>query len=139
MHYKLEPEVAGHLGSGTVMDASTHPPIVHALHYEFDGWLGDELLTAFPCFIVTENLRQLIESANPSGCRFDRVRVSRSEEFEELYPDQQLPAFSWLIVDGTARRDDFGTSPTGGALIVSERMLQVMKRARLQDCRISGA
>lgn len=140
MFYKLDPEVAGHLGSDTVMDRSTHPPIVSALHYEFDGWPADDLITTFPCFIVSERMKQIIENAQASGCSFGRVQTSTSEEFEELkdlHPNQQLPKFSWLIVHGIAQRDDFGTTITGGSIVVSERLLEAMKHGRLDYCDIT--
>jgi len=133
MFYELAPEVAGHLGPDSIMDTSRHPPIVHVLHYEFDGWSGDELIESFPCFIVTDNLKQLIERAKPTGCSFGSVNVSTSEEFEELYPGRNLPSFSWLMIGGVAGRDDFGISATNG-LIVSERLLQVLKCGRLEHC-----
>lgn len=138
MFYKLDPEVAGHFGLGTKLDASTHPPIVRSLHYVFDGWLGDELLTAFPCFIVTEHMRQLIESANPSGCTFEAVAISKSDLFEELHAERRLPQFSRLLIEGIAHRDDLGTTATGGSIIVSDRLLQVMKRGRLDHCEITA-
>ncbi|MEX2115122.1 MAG: hypothetical protein WD845_18155 [Pirellulales bacterium] len=138
MFHKLDPEVAGHFGPGTITDRSTHPPIVRSLHYVFDGWLGDELLTAFPCFIVTKHMQQLIESANPSGCSFEDVTVSKSDLFEELHAGRQLPQFSRLAIDGIAQRDDFGTTSTGGSMIVSDRLLQVMKRGRLDHCEITA-
>lgn len=47
-YYRLEPEVAGELGSGTVMDVSRHPPLVSHLQFKFQGWLGDDLLETFP-------------------------------------------------------------------------------------------
>ena len=137
MFYKLAPEVAGHFGPGTVLDRSTHPPIVHALHYEFDGWPADDLITATPCFIVTDRLKELIESATASGCGFGHVKVSTSEQFEELYPERKLPRFSWLLINGMAKRDDFGTTATG-SLVVSERILQVIQRGRLDHCDITA-
>ena len=138
MFYKLEPEEAGHLDLETDIDTSVRPPVVHALHYVFDGWLGDDLISSFPCFIVTRRLQKLLESASASGCRFCPVQVSRSEQFEELHPGRELPGFSRILADGIARRDDFATSSTGGALIVSERILQVMlKGARLDHCIVS--
>jgi hypothetical protein len=140
MFYKLDPEVAGHLGSETVMDTSMHPPIVHSLHYEFDGWPADDLVTTFPCFIVTDKMKGLIESAKPSGCNFGSVKVTTSEqfgEFEELHEPRTLPRFSWLIIGGVAGRDDFGISTTG-SLVVSERILHVMKRARLDNCDVKA-
>lgn len=138
MFYELAPEVAGHFGSDTVLDRSTHPPIVRSLHYVFDGWLGDELLTAFPCFIVTEHLRRLIENASATGCNFEPVQVSRSELFEELHADRKLPEFSRLVIHGLAQQDDFGTTATGGSLIVSDRLLQVMRGAQLNQCDITA-
>jgi len=138
MFYKLDPEVAGHFGPGTTVDTSTHPPIVHSLHYIFDGWLGDELLTAFPCFIVTKRMQQLIESANPSGCTFEGVLVSKSELFEELHAERRLPQFSRLLIDGLPHRDDIGTTATGGSIIVSDRLFQAMKRGRLDHCEITA-
>ncbi len=141
MFYELAPEVAGHLGPATVIARSQHPPIVHALQYVFDGWPVDDLIEAFPCFVVTDKMKKLIEGARASGCSFGPVTVTTSEQFdelEELEERQQpraLPPFSWLIVNGTAGRDDFGVSAKG-SLIVSERILQVLKRGRLDNCDI---
>lgn len=135
MFYKLTPEVAGHLGPGTVLDRSGHPPVVHALHYEFDGWPADDLITAFPCFLVTDRMKELIEGAKASGCSFGFAEVSTSEQFEELHPNRQLPHFSWLLISGMAKRDDCGTSATG-SLVVSERLLRAMKGGRLENCDI---
>ena len=120
MYYKLDPEVVGHIGPDTIMDTSTHPPILHALHYEFDGWPEDDLITAHQCFMVTKNMQDLLESASASGCSFGHVKISTSEEFrelEELHLPRTLPQFSWLRITGIAQRDDFGTTSTGGSLI----------------------
>jgi hypothetical protein len=43
-YFYVEPEVAGGLGERTVMDRSTHPPVVKRLHYQLEGWLGDAIL-----------------------------------------------------------------------------------------------
>jgi hypothetical protein len=138
MFYKLAPEVAGGLGSDTVFDRSQSPPIVRALHYELDGWPDDDLITSFPCFIVTDRMKKLIEDARASGCCFGAVKVTTSEQFkdfEEFHQNQKLPRFSWLIIDGVAHRDDFGLS-TDGSLVVSEKALQVLKSGHLDHCDI---
>jgi len=141
MFYELAPEVAGHLGPATVLDRSQQPPIVRAVQYEFDGWPVDDLIEAFPCFIVTDKMKLLIEGASASGCSFGPVKVTTSEQFKELEELEErqeprtLPPFSWLIVNGTAKRDDFGISAKG-SLIVSERMLQVLKGGQLGNCDI---
>lgn len=58
---KLQPEVAGGLGAKTIMNTTVHPPSVSILEYEFDGWLGDDLLESFPCFVVSERLKNPLE------------------------------------------------------------------------------
>jgi hypothetical protein len=56
----LCPEVAAELGGNTVMDAFAHPPKVSRLHLRFMGWLGDDLLETFPCFLVTSRLAKAL-------------------------------------------------------------------------------
>lgn len=135
-YFYLEPEVAGGLGEHTVMDTSVHPPLVSRLHYEFEGWLGDDLLESFPCYIVTARLREGLESAGTSGCTFDDVEVSKSDTFEELYPGRELPTFYWLRVEGGAGADDFGIA-ADHRLVASERILDLIKaNYRLNQCDI---
>ena len=64
MFHTLEPEVAGGFGEQTILDNSTHPPDVKWLHYVLDGWLGDDILESFPCYIVTERLRRTPQPQN---------------------------------------------------------------------------
>lgn len=120
----IEPEVAGGLGEHTVMDRSSHPPVVQRLHYRLEGWLGDALLETFPCFIVTEDAKASLVRAEVTGASFDLVEVSCSPEFESTY--NHLPTFEWLRVTGTAGKDDFGTAPDG-RLVVSERALEILR------------
>jgi hypothetical protein len=132
-YYILEPEVAGGLGVNTVMNRSTHPPIITRLHYELDGWLGDELLETFPCYIVTHQLRNKIEKAGFTGLYFDTVEVSISQQFKDLYPNRNIPDFVWLKIIGRAGIDDFGVSKDN-RLVVSESVLGLMN---LKHCSVS--
>lgn len=126
-YYSLEPEVAGGLGPHSVLDPRTHPPVVSKLHYEFDGWLGDELLETFPCYIVTQRIRDMIQERGFTGAEFAPVEVTKSITFEELYPNRRLPKFVWLKVNGTPGIDDFGRGPTNKILlVVSERVLKAL-------------
>src|SRR5436190_24088139 len=100
--FVLEPEIAGGWGERTDADTSAFPPTVTALHYRFDGWLGDELLEAFPCFIVTERLAARLRRSGMSGFRLQAVEVSTSAEFDELYPCWEPPVLKWLRPVGTA-------------------------------------
>jgi hypothetical protein len=130
--YVLEPEVAGGLGSHTVLDQSVHPPLVSKLHYEFDGWLGDEIVEGFPCFIVTESLARRLSQAGMVGVEFADVEVSASDQLVELHPELVLPRFVWLKVTGTAGRDDFGVG-ADLRLVVSEKALRVIQYAGPRD------
>lgn len=135
-YFTLSPEVAGGLGERTVMDASVHPPRVQRLHYEMQGWLGDEFLESFPCFIVTARVKDTLIGFGASGCTFDSVEVSKSSTFEELYPERQLPTFFWLKVHGLAGADDLGLSEDH-RLVVSKRVLEALKSFDLANCDIS--
>ncbi len=129
----LDPEVAGGWGERTVADTSVHPPLVAALHYQFDGWLGDELLTSFPCYIVTRTLGDKLTEARLNGFQLASVEISVSEQFEEIYPGRRLPEFYWLQVVGSPGIDDFGISRRH-SLVVSDRTLAVLQTGQLRQC-----
>lgn len=136
MIYKfIEPEVAGGLGDKTEMDTSTFPPLIKSLHYEFDGWLGDDILESFPCYIVTESLRKEIESQNLTGINFDEVYVSKSENFSELYPDKQLPIFFWAKINGEQNKDDFFITKEN-TLAISDRAFLLLKNYNIGNADI---
>lgn len=137
MYYSLEPEVAGGFGENSVLDTNTHPPDVKHLHYEFDGWLGDDLVESFPCYLVSERLKKVISEVATSGFSFAEVEVSTSEEFHDMCDDQELPEFSWLKVFGQPGVDDFGMS-SENCLVVSERVLKGMQEGgNLENCDIT--
>lgn len=130
----LNPEVGGNIyGAKSVVDTSVRPPRVMRLDYEFDGWLGDDLVTSFPCYIVTSRLAQALREIEPTGCEFDHAYVSKSEQFEELYPNEQLPDFVWLKVTGRAGVDDFGETDQH-EMVVSERVMRVLERVHIENC-----
>ena len=133
--YFLEPEVAGGWGEDTQVDRSIDPPLVRKLHYEFSGWLGDELLESFPCFIVTETLGSRLTHEGLRGFFLDEVKISRSEELDERQPDIQLPPFQWLRVTGNAGESDFGIDKNR-MLVVSERALSVLRSRQLMHCEV---
>lgn len=125
-YFSVQAEVAGGLGPHTVMDPNAHPPVVHHLHFEFEGWAGDALVQTFPCFLVTRAVQQGIMAAGATGVAFAPAEVSKSEQFELFHPEVALPEFLWLKVRGAACVDDFGLMG-GIRLVVSERMLSLLR------------
>ena len=135
MYFRVRPEVAGELGVTTVIDTTVHPPIISRLEHRFEGWLGDDLLTVFPVFIVTEKLRTDLEESPLTGFSFDDVTITKSELFEELYPERALPGFSWLKINGQMGIDDFAETRRG-RLVVSERALDLLRQHHFQDAEV---
>ncbi len=135
MYYNLEPEVAGHLSGESIRALSNGSHLVE-LHYVMDGWLGDDLIESFPCFILSNRVRVELDRANFSGYEFGDARVTTSELFQELHSEVELPAFSWLKVTGQPGIDDFGIAKDR-RIVVSERALAVIREAgQLSDCLI---
>lgn len=137
-YFYIEPEVAGGLGKATQLDASVHPPVVTKLHYEFSGWLGDEVLESFPCFIVSYSVRDILTRIGATGIEFDGVKVTTSREFRDIYPNLNLPQFVWLKVTGTAGRDDFGIA-SDLRLVVSERIVGSLPLSTIAHAEVSAA
>ncbi|MBY8259298.1 hypothetical protein KW530_21605 [Vibrio fluvialis] len=135
MYFYIEPEVSGGFGDNSVMDTTVHPPKVYKLHYQFDGWLGDELLESFPCFIISEALAQELEREHLSGFTLEDVEVTKSEQFEELYPRKALPKFFWLQVTGSAAQDDLGIAEDH-RLVVSESALNTLRKGKIEEADI---
>jgi hypothetical protein len=129
----LEPEVAGDLGQASVLDYSTQPPTVLKLQYEFNVWLGDDLLTSHPCFIVTRRLRTALDKLAGTGYRFDDVEITTAEGFDEISPHTELPHFYWMKVHGVAGLDDAGLTKDQ-RLVVSDRFLSVLRECVLEHC-----
>lgn len=131
MLYYLEPEVAGGFGEDAVVNTASHPPVVTRLEYKFESWLGDEVLETFPCFIVTEAVASKITKRNLTGFSLDSVKISKSEEFDEMEPLTVLPKFLWLKVEGQAGVSDFGIA-TDHRLVVSDKAKSALEKHQLQ-------
>ncbi|MDQ0065119.1 hypothetical protein [Chryseobacterium lathyri] len=135
MYKVIEPEVAGGLGDNTEMDTSFFPPLIKNLHYEFDGWLGDDILESFPCYVMTETLRKAIEFENLTGIYFNEVLISKSETFLELYPNKELPNFFWAKINGEPYKDDFFITEKI-ILAISDRAYSLLKKYNITQAEI---
>lgn len=125
----VEPEVAGGLGEGTLMDRSVHPPRVSRLVYELEGWLGDDIVETFPCFLVTERLARALAKAGLTGFSLTDVTVRVGEQLAERL-DGARPVFLWLKVNGSEGSDDLWLD-ADQRLVVSERALGVLGAHRV--------
>lgn len=117
------------------MDSSIYPPLVTWLQYEIRGWLGDDLLESFPCFIVTAKLADLMTEANLSGFALGDVDVVLSDVEQDLAEVPiEVPEFRWLQPE--VGQDGDLSVDESGLLIVSERALAILRRSNLSNCDI---
>jgi hypothetical protein len=135
--FRVGPEVAGEIGSGSVVDMTTRPPAVKKLQYLFHGWLGDCILESIAVYIVTQKAAADLEASGLTGYSLQDVNTAVSEEFIELQPSTTLPKFRWLRIHGTAGVDDFFMS-RGINLIVSGAALSILQRHGLQHAEITS-
>jgi len=130
--YIIEPEVAGGLGPRTVIDRSSGKMIVTKHHYQLDGWLGDDLIESSPCYIVSKRLADAVSREQLTGFTLDEVEIFKSEQFDELYPDTELPPFVWLKVHGEPGTDDFGMTAEL-LLAISDRALRLLENFNISN------
>ncbi|WP_058303912.1 hypothetical protein [Gorillibacterium timonense] len=101
--FLLEPEVSGGHGEFTIYRTDygvKQVDKVQFLDYEFDGWLGDHLITSTPCFIITKELDEIFKQLNIGDYSVEECLVSESSIFEELYEDKLLPEFLRMLPNG---------------------------------------
>ncbi|AMA72257.1 hypothetical protein P4S93_17595 [Aneurinibacillus thermoaerophilus] len=143
--YLLEPEVAGGHGEQTIYEDGDFDK-VKFLHYEFYGWLGDELLESTPCFIITSSLAKELVAANLTGYKLTNCLITTSEEFEDSSPDTELPEFKQLIPLGKVTTEDntyhfwsgedFCLSENN-SLVVTQNALSILQSHTLNQCSIT--
>ncbi len=131
--YFYEPEVAGDYGEHTVYAPPDSIDVVK-MHYEFAYWPQDDMLWCGYNFIGTERLRNAIEAVTPAmtGIEFGPVEISGDDqEFERVWrqgrPDSALGSWYWFKITGKPGVHDFGQNYRSVDLVVSERVIQVLK------------
>ncbi len=141
-YYELEPEVAGGMGDMTeIVYEGYKMKEVTFLHYEFFGWLGDELLTTNRCFIVSDSLMNDIISSGLEGVEFRNIKMSFSMEYFSLFEKETVPRFVEFKCKFVYEENinnvscDFYLSKYG-KMIVSEKALSVLKQHQLDICKI---
>ena len=134
----LEPLVPGQLGDDTELDTSVHPPIIvnSNLHIHIDTTFDSSLITIFPVYCVTRELKADIERAGLTGCAFDRAKITKSDMFHDFYPEgKELPDLEWIKIEGVAGKDDFGMS-ADHFLVVSQKAYSVLQEHPLAECKV---
>lgn len=98
------------------------------------------MLETTPCYIITESLADSLFRSRLTGIKIEAVQISKDDEFNDLFPNVELPAFKRLtpmgsvVVEGLNFKDwskyDFCLSETS-RLVVTQEALAVLKRHKL--------
>ena len=142
-YFVLEPEVAGGIGKKSkILYENSKIKEVLFLDYEFEGWLGDDILTIHPCFIISESLCDIIKASDLKGYQLQKMVVSFSDFFLEVYNKNILPNFIRLLpfaINDISLIDkmllDFYLYKNT-TLIVSEKALNTLKKLNLSNANI---
>lgn len=141
MYHRFEPEVAGGLGPGIDYDPRRgSEPLVGPLHYEFAGWLGDDIVTTSGYWIVTGRLADALRESPLTGYELGEVVVTTEEQFDMFYGHLGLPR-DWerLIPTGTEEGGEDFVLETVVDLLVSDAALELLRRFSIDDADISPA
>ena len=136
-YLKIEPEVLAGLGEETVFGNSNED--VLSIHINIEDWLGDDLLTCHPVFLVTEQLKSKLEKTTLSGFAFADIKQSFDEYFNDNFHLKiPIPEFYWLKINGQESKDDLFINQDKN-LMVSETCLKFLKEnAKLEYCEIDS-
>ena len=142
-YFILEPEVAGGIGKNSkILYESSKIKEVVFLDYEFESWLGDDILTTHPCFIISESLYKIIKESDLTGYELQKIDVSFSDFFLEVYSEKILPNFIRLLPFPINEMNlinemllDFYLYKNT-TLIVSEKTLNILKKFNLSNANI---
>lgn len=136
-YFVIEPEVPGNPTFEDV-DREVWPPRFNTLAFKFLGWIGDDLVTGFPVYLVSEALKNALSAAKVSGVWFDTVEVIVTEQFEYFHPDTELPQWHWLRINGEPWVDAVWQDARA-RLVVREDALQVFQSCRMDQATVLPA
>lgn len=125
----IQPEVVSGLGEKT--EFNTEEPVegqkrfVTKLHIHLEDWLGDDLVETYPCYMVTEKLKNALEKSKFLGFMFHEIELTLDEYFDDNYQlSKDLPEFFWLKIIGEKGKDDLFISEEG--LWISQKLVDFL-------------
>ncbi|PPG05838.1 hypothetical protein C5E06_00225 [Pseudoclavibacter sp. RFBI5] len=138
-HHALEPEATGTVGAGAewLHDANGARSQADPLRCEFAGWLGDELVSVLPDFVVTGALADALRASDLTGFELRTATVTKSPEFVS-YAGALPEGWERLAPTGRPDRDD-DFAQRDGMLLVSERALSLLNGHRIVEAQLAAA
>ncbi|HET7293728.1 MAG TPA: hypothetical protein VFM88_14990 [Vicinamibacteria bacterium] len=101
--------------------------------FTFDWWHGDDLVGAFPHFLITARLRRALQRLRgATGFTTEPATVRASRFFRARSGAPRLPRFWRLVASGAPGVDDVGAT-ADCTLVVSARILVVLLSHTLEQ------
>lgn len=136
-HHALEPEATGTVGAAAEWTRDTTGARSQAdpLRCEFAGWLGDELVSVLPDFVVTGALADALRASDLTGFELREAIVTTSPEFVS-YAGALPERWERLVPTGRSDTDD-DFAQRDGTLLVSERALALLNGHRIVEAQLT--
>jgi hypothetical protein len=125
MSYAIEPMVAGELGKNVRMDRSVHPPRIENVEYILDGPVEDDLLEAFPAYLISTDLASRLATMNLTGYELGEATMIKSLNYVDVFEGVPHKEYKWLIVTGDSSSDCWIGEDL--RLCLSERMMSSLR------------
>lgn len=151
--YFIEPEVSGGHGEKTIYGTEESVAKegisgkIKFLHYEFEGWLGDDLLESTPAFIISNHLESELKNSEFTDYKLEECLITMSDVFMELYPNKEIPSFTRFIPLGTVEVEGENFNNWSGhhfclslkgELVVTQKALDFLKKFSIKHCDITS-
>jgi hypothetical protein len=96
------------------------------------GWDADDLVTSFPCFLVSDRLAKAMTEAHLTGLELADVEVTVDDQFRHFFPEtaDSLPGWRWLTPVGEPWASDLWVDERAD-LHASFRAMTVLRRFSL--------
>lgn len=140
-YFLIQPEIAGELGDNSeIIYENGRIKEVKFLEFIFTGWLGDEILKARPCYIITKNIMDSFISNGITGAKYEDIKMSFSEDFLDIYEDvSDVPLFVRLrpiskIDELEEGMDEDIYLDKYNRLVVSEKVMRILEKYRINNC-----
>jgi hypothetical protein len=108
--FQLDPEVPGNEGPGTIVANMPQlqaglafvPEIKH-LEFQFDAWLGNDIVQTSPCYLVSDVLAEAMKQSELLGYRLQAITVSTTDvldRWQSEMVERPIPPFVRILMDG---------------------------------------
>ena len=132
MPFALDPQVAGELGENTVIDTSSHPPVVSHVDFVLDYPETDDLIQAFPVLLVSAEMADRLTAADVAGVALSGASVRPSEDCLAVYGAAGTGSYRRLEPVGTERDDCWLSNEF--LICVSDRMMRILAQGIMKNC-----